>query len=107
MAPHGLRDQDRLDDLSNFAILKARILVVMEAYGLREHAEKVLATPTDALLLKKHEEAMAHAKHFIMDGVKDHAVPHIAEKATAPEMWVALTTLYEGRFIQRKMFFEN
>ena len=83
MAPHGLRDQDRLDGLSNFAIWKARILVVMEAYSLREHAEKVLATPTDALLLAKHNEAAAHAKRFIMGGVKDHIVPHIADKKTA------------------------
>ena len=48
----------------------------MEAYGLREHAKKVLATPTDIDILKKHEEAVAHAKRFIMDGVKDHVVPH-------------------------------
>ena len=78
MAPQGLCDQNRLDGLSNFAVWKARILVVMEAYGLREHAEKVLAMPTDTLLLEKHNEAVAHAKRFIMDGVKDHVVPHIS-----------------------------
>ena len=82
-------------------------MVVMEACGLRERAEKVLATSTDAKLLEKHEEAAAYAKHFIMDGVKDHVVPHIAEKVTAHEMWVALTTFYEGRSIQRKMLLEN
>ena len=42
MAPHRLRDQDRLDGLSNFAVWKAEILVVMEAYSLRKHAKKVL-----------------------------------------------------------------
>ena len=94
MVPHGLCDQDRLDDLSNFSIWKARILVVLEAYGIREHAEKVLATPTDAALLEKHNEATTHAKRFIMDEVKDHVVPHIVEKVTAHEMWEALTTLY-------------
>ena len=52
--------------------------MVMEAYGLREHVEKVLATATDVKLLEKHEEAGAHTKCFIMDGVKDHVVPHIA-----------------------------
>ena len=70
MAPHGLRDQDRLDGLSNFAIWKAWILVVMEAYGLREHVEKILATPTDETLLAGHNEVAAHAKRFIMDGLK-------------------------------------
>ena len=69
----------------------------MEAYHLRDHAEQVLATPTDADHLKKHEEAAAHAKRLIMDGVKDHIVPHIVEKKTTNEMWKALTTLYEGK----------
>ena len=107
MAPHRLSDQDRLDGLSNFAIWKVRMLVFMEAYGLREHAEKVLATPTDAKLLAENNEAVAHAKRFIMDGVKDHVVPHIAKKVTAHEMSVALTTLYEGRSVQRKILLEN
>ena len=107
MAPHGLCDRDRLDDLSNFSFWKARILVFMEAYNLREHAEKALATLTDVKLLEKHEEAAAHAKRFIMDGFKDHVIPHIVEKATTHEMWVALATLYEGRSIQRKMLLEN
>ena len=42
-----------------------------------------------------------------MDGIKDHIVPHIAEKKTANEMWKALTSLYEGKSIQRKMLLET
>ena len=75
MLPYELCDQDRLDGLSNFAIWKARILTVLEAYELREHAESVLATPTDVVLVVKHNEAEAQAKRFIMDGVKDHVGP--------------------------------
>ena len=96
-----------MDGLSNFVVWKARILVVMEAYSLRDHAEKFLATPTDALLLVKHEEAATHAKRFIMDQVKDHIVPYIADKKMAHEMWKAFTTIYEGRFFQRRMLLEN
>ena len=90
MAPHGLRDQDRLDGLSKFSVWKARILIVLEAYGLRDHAEQTLATPTDADLLRKHREAAGHAKRLIMDSIKDHIVPHIVEKKTTNEMWKAL-----------------
>ena len=99
MAPHGLRDQDRLDGLSNFSVWKARILIVLEAYNLRDHVEQNLATPTDADLLRKHKEAFGHAKRLIMDGIKDHIVPHVAEKKTTNEMWKALTSLYEGNSI--------
>ena len=86
MAPHGLRDQDRLEGLSNFLVWKARILIVLEAYDLRDHAEQTLATPTDANLLQKHREATGHAKQLIMDSIKDHIVPHIAEKRATNKM---------------------
>ena len=66
MAPHGLRDQDRLEGLSNFSMWKARILIVLEAYGLKDHAEQTLATLTDADLLWKHREAAGHAKRLII-----------------------------------------
>ena len=107
MAPLRLRDQDRLEGLSNFSVWKARILIVLEAYGLRDHAEKTLATLIDADLLRKHKEAAGHAKRLIMDNIKDHIVPHIVEKSKTNEMWKALTSMYEGKSIQRKMLLET
>ena len=50
---------------------------------------------------------MARVKCMILDGVKDHVVPHIAEKNTAKETWDTLTTLYQGSSMQRKMLLEN
>ena len=48
MARYGLRDQDRLDGMSNYVIWKTRILSVLDEYGLKDHAEKTLVVPTDA-----------------------------------------------------------
>ena len=73
MAPHGLRDHDRLKGLSKFLVWKARILIVLEVYNLRDHAEHTLATSTDVDLLRKHKEATEHAKRLIMDSIKDHS----------------------------------
>ena len=42
-----------------------------------------------------------------MDRVKDHVVPHIAEKNTRTEMWTTLTSMYQGTFVQRRMLLEN
>ena len=81
-------------------------MIVLEAYGLRDHAEQTLATPLDADLLRKHREAARHAKWSIMDSIKDHIVPHIAEKRKTNEMWKSLTSLYEGKLVQRKMLLE-
>ena len=55
MARYGMRDQDRLDDMSNYVIWRAKILSVLNEYGLKEHAEKVLDVPTDADPLKKYK----------------------------------------------------
>ena len=57
---------------------------------------RTVDVPIDVDPLKKYEEAQAKAKCMILDQVKDHVIPHIAEKGTGMEMWEALTTLYEG-----------
>ena len=53
--------------MSNFSIWKAKILTVLEEYGIRDHAKNVLALPTDADVLKKFNENQAQAKCLIMD----------------------------------------
>ena len=50
---------------------------------------------------------MARAKSIILDGVKDHVVPHIAEKDTKNEMRDALNKLYQHTSMHRRMFLEN
>ena len=48
MVSHALRDQDRLNGMSNFIIWRAKILTVLDEYSIKDHAEKVLVVPTDA-----------------------------------------------------------
>ena len=50
---------------------------------------------------------MARVKSIILDGVKDHVVPHISEKDTTNEMWEALKKLYQHNSVQRRMLLEN
>jgi len=45
---------------------------------------------------EKYEDAMVREKCMIVDGVKDHAITHIAKKNTTKEMWDTLTTSYQG-----------
>lgn len=68
---------------------------------------KIVVFLVDADLLKQYEEAQLKAKCMILDGVKDHVVPHIVEKETTREMWETLTTLYQGTYVQRKTLLEN
>ena len=61
MASRGLRDQDRLDGVSNFIIWRARILAVLDEYDIKNHAENILAKPADLDPLKKFNENQARA----------------------------------------------
>jgi len=107
MALHRVRDQDRLDRASNFAVWKARILSVLDRNRVKHFALKTIAIPIDPTENDKYEEAMARSKSIILDRVKDHVVPHITEKETTNEMWEALKKLYQHTFVQRRMLLEN
>ena len=107
MASHGLRDQDRLDSVSKFFIWRARILSFLDEYGIKNNAENVLAKPTDPDPLNKFNENQVWAKHLIMEGVKDHVVPHISRKKMENEMWTDLKAMYQGNSIQWKILLEN
>ena len=56
-------------------------------------------TPVNPNDNDRYEEVMARAKRITLDRVKDHVVPHIAEKETILEMWDALKKLYQHTFV--------
>jgi hypothetical protein len=45
----------------------------------------------------------AKTQRIILDEVKDHLIPHLAEKKTTNEMWDALKGLYEAKNENQKM----
>ena len=90
MASNRLRDQDRLEGASNYIIWKSRIEFVLDEHGLKALIDSAVAEPFDAAHLRQFKKNMARAKRLILDGVKDHIVPHIVAKNTTREMWVGL-----------------
>ena len=96
MASKGLRDQDRLEGASNYVICKSRIQFLLDEHDLKSLIDSAVAEPLDATHLRAFKKNMARAKRLILDGVKDHIVPHIEAKDTAREMWVGLEKLYQG-----------
>ena len=86
MVVNGLRNQDRLDGASNFVIWKARILFVLDRHHIKTFTLRTMTIPADPADNEKYEDAMAKSKCIILDGVKDHVVPHISEKDTTNEM---------------------
>jgi len=61
------------------------------------------ATPIDPQQLDQHSKKDAKAKRIILEGVKDHIIPHLAGKKTTKEMWTTIIGLYQGTSEARKL----
>jgi hypothetical protein len=46
---------------------------------------------------------MIKAKRIIVDSIKDHLIPQVSSNNTPKDMFDALTKMYEGKNINRKM----
>jgi hypothetical protein len=72
-----LRVEDRLDGATNFHAWKARILLLLEEYDLRDYVEMVISDPNDPHELAAHRKREVKTKRVLLDSVKDHLIPHI------------------------------
>ena len=82
-----IRYEDQLDGISNYLQWKVRLSVVLKENKIYIYANSVVATPAiDSVALDLHEVKEAKAQRIILDGVKDHLIPRLAEKKTAKEM---------------------
>ena len=61
----------------------ALLLKVNEAW---EITSTNIASPMDATLVAAHKKKDVNARRLILDGVKDHIIPHLSRKNTAREM---------------------
>jgi hypothetical protein len=61
-------------------LLRARVTFLLKEHDLWEIVEKVVPPPTNATQLAAHEKKDIKAQRMIMDVVKDHLIPHVAEK---------------------------
>ena len=52
---------------------------------------------------EKYKKGMIKAKSIITYSIKDHLIPQVSSKDTPKEMFDALSRMYEGRNINRKM----
>jgi hypothetical protein len=92
----GLRYEDRLEGASNFSPWRERMALVLEEQGLWEIAEGKVAAPADPVQLAAHNKKDVKARRIIVDGVKDHIIPHLSGKKTTKDMWEALVKLYQS-----------
>jgi hypothetical protein len=77
--------------------------VVLKENKICNYVNSVVMVPaTDLVALDLHEVKEAKAQRIIIDGVKDHLIPHLAKKKTTKE-WDALKNLFEAKNENQKM----
>ena len=81
-----LRVEDRLRGAQNFPTLKERITRILDVSDVEEHIDSTKVAPIDPADLIAWKKIDSRAIPVIMDGVKDHIVPHHSSKKTATEM---------------------
>ena len=94
----GLRVEDRLDGHTNYSVWKERMQSIFEeaeVCDIMVHTtQQHVNVPTDATQLAAYNRKNNKGKRLILDGIKDHCIPHVRGKRNAHEMWTSLTNLY-------------
>jgi hypothetical protein len=94
---------DKLEGVENFHAWKYRIALILEENDLARFIKEDVLEPTYVAAKAKHQKDTVRAKRIIADSIKDYLIPQVASKKTPKEMFDALTRMYEGKNISRKM----
>lgn len=102
-----LRDQDKLDDSSNFGVSKAKIYLLLEENGLKEYVTSVIVVPTNPTLFAAYKKEDINARRIILDGLKDHIVRHISELDIVKNIWDIILKLFQDATTNRKLILKE
>ena len=91
-----LRVEDRFQGAQKFPTWKERITRILDISDAEEHIDSMKVAPTDPTDLAAWKKIDSRAMLIIMDGVKDHIVPHLYCKNTSAKMWTDLESLYQS-----------
>jgi hypothetical protein len=94
---------DKLEGVENFCAWKYRIGLILEENDLAKFIKENVPEPEENAAKEKYKKDMIKAKRIIADSIKDHLIPQVSSKNTPKDMFDALTRMYEGRNINRKM----
>ena len=104
---HHTKLDEKIEGADNFRSWKYRISLVVEENELDSyiHEEVPILEGDEAKAL--HKKTMVITKRIIFYSIKDHLIPRVSSLKTPKSMFDALTKLFEGKNINRKMTLRN
>ena len=94
---------EKLEGIDKFHAWKYRIDLILAENDLAKFIKEEVEEPEDVVEKVKHQKDSIRAQRIIADSIKDHLIPYVSSKKTLKEMFDALSKLYEGKNINRKM----
>ena len=94
---------EKLEGANNFRAWKYRVMLILEENDLEGFIEEEIPELEGNEAKAKHKKSMVKEKRIIADSIKDHLIPHVSSLKTPKQMFDALSWLYEGKNINRKM----
>ena len=94
---------EKLEGADNFRAWKYRVMLILEEHDLEGFIEAEVPKPEGDKAKARHKKSLIKAKRIIADSIKDHLIPHVSSLKTPKEMFDALSRLYEGKNINRKI----
>jgi len=79
------------------------IMLVLEEHDLDRFVEKEVQEPEEEEARVNHKKEMIKAKRIITDSIKDNLIPQVSSLKTPKSVFDALTQMFKGRNINRKM----
>ena len=104
---HHTKLDENLEGVDNFRAWKYRISLVLEENELDSYINEEVLVPEGDEAKALHKKKLVMEKRIIVDSIKDHLIPQVSSLKTPKAMFDALTKLFEGKNISRKMTLRN
>ena len=104
---HHTKLDENIEGDDNFQAWKYRISLVLEENELESYINEEVPVLEGDEANALHKKNLVMEKRMIVDSIKDHLIPQLSSLKTPKAMFDALTKLFEGKNINRKMTLRN
>ena len=98
---------EKLEGAKKFRAWKYIIMLILYENDLDEFVKEEVKELEEDEAKSKHKKDMIIAKRIIADSIKDNLIPQVSSRETPKEIFDSLSSLFEGRNINRNMTLRN
>ena len=98
---------ENIEGAENFKAWKYKIMLILEEHDLDGFIKEDVKELEGEEAKAKHKKDMIKLKNIIANSTKDQLISQVSSKNTPNEMFDALTNMFEGKRINRRMTLRN